>query len=196
MAKRGVARKPRCAKAKAAIARPIRIASDGRGLSAQAGEVRQSLRHGGAEIDRKRIGRRDAHEAGQTAHGHHCGDADDKEGNDGTQIAAADLAQRAHAAGAVQRHAEPEYQAAEDQRAEFEPRADIDRLGQVEPAENLKQMHADDRDADGQQPGAKPARIVRIDRILDRAERAETPAPRHEAEARRQGRSRAQAARD
>ena len=43
-------------------------------------------------------------------------------------------------------------------------------------------MHADDRDADRQQPGAQPARVVRIDRILDRAERAEAPAPRDEAE--------------
>ncbi len=102
--------------------------------------------------------------------------------DDRAQVAAADLAQRTHAAGAVQRHAEAEDQTADDQRAEFEPRAGIDRLGEIEFAEHFQQMHADNGNADRQQPGAKPARVVGIDRILDRTERAETPSPGHEAE--------------
>ena len=40
-------------------------------------------------------------------------------------------------------------------------------------SEGLEQMDAHDRRADGKQPGTQPAGIVRIDRILDRSERAE-----------------------
>ncbi len=55
------------------------MAIDGRGLSGQAGKMRQPLRYRGAEIDRERIGGGDAHDAGEAAHGHHCSHADHEE---------------------------------------------------------------------------------------------------------------------
>ena len=98
------------------------------------------------------------------------------------QVAAAKLSQSAEPAGAVERHAKTEQEAADDQAAQFDARAGIDRARQIELGPQFERVHADDRDGDRQDPAAQPARVIGIDRVLDGAERAEAAAPRHKAE--------------